>query len=120
DYHFPVILMYLIGVGIASWQWRAARDSPLDRAALRWLFLSVFISTGMGLMVYFIPSLYREPSVFSQVAMVGCAASMYLGLALGILRYRLFDLERWWFGVWLWFFGGVAVLVVDASVVYLF
>lgn len=120
DFYFPVIFLYLIGAAIATWQWRAARGRPLDRAALRWLFLSVFISTGMGLMVYFLPSLYREPKLFSQVAMVGFASTMYLGLALGILRYRLFDLERWWFGVWLWFFGGVAVLVVDASVVFLF
>lgn len=120
DFYFPVLLCYLAGVAVATWQWRAARGRPLDRAALRWFFLSLFISTGMGLIVYFIPAFSRIPGTFAQVAMIGFACSMYVGLALGILRYRLFDLELWWFRAWLWFFGGLAVLLVDAAVVFLF
>lgn len=120
DYYFPIIVFYLLGAFAAVWQWRAARGRPLDRAALRWLFLSLFISTGMSLMVYFIPILFQARDTFSQVVMVGFASSMYIGLALGILRYRLFDLELWWFRAWLWFFGGLAVLLVDAAVVFLF
>lgn len=120
DFYFPIIASYLVGIALAAWQWRAARGRPLDRAALRWLFLSLFISTGMGLMVYFIPALHQTPSMLSQVAMIGCAASMYVGLALGILRYRLFDLELWWFRAWLWFFAGLAVLAIDFAVVLLF
>lgn len=120
DYYLPIIVFYLLGAFTAVWQWRAARGRPLDRAALRWFFLSLFISTGMGLLVYFIPTLFKAQNTYSQVVMVGFAASMYIGLALGILRYRLFDLELWWFRAWLWFFGGLAVLLVDAAVVFLF
>ncbi|KAB7627787.1 ATP-binding protein [Alkalilimnicola sp. S0819] len=120
DFYFPILLMYFAGVLAASWQWRAARGRPLDRAALRWMFLSVFISTGMSLMVYFVPAMLQRQLLISQTAMVGFAVTLYLGLALGILRYRLFDLERWWFGAWLWFFGGLAVLLVDAAVVFVF
>jgi signal transduction histidine kinase len=33
------------------------------------------------------------------------------------LRYKLFQIERWWFIAWVWFFAGVMVLVVDLLVV---
>jgi len=34
-------------------------------------------------------------------------------MAVGMRRYRLFNLEPWWPQLWLWFLGGVMVLVID-------
>jgi signal transduction histidine kinase len=38
---------------------------------------------------------------------------MFVGIALGITRYRLFELDRWWFQAWSWFLGGLAVILFD-------
>lgn len=42
-------------------------------------------------------------------------SGIYLGFVLGILRYRLFDLERWWFAAWLWLIGGALVVLADIA-----
>ncbi|MCP1675563.1 signal transduction histidine kinase [Natronocella acetinitrilica] len=118
-FYLPLMILYALGVLVAAGQWRAAREEPLDRAALKWLFLSVFLFMGIGLVLYFVPIAFGEAPLLSQTAMVGCATVMYVGFALGVVRYRLFDLERWWFSVWLWFLGGVAVLLVDMALIFL-
>lgn len=38
-------------------------------------------------------------------------------MALGLLRYRLFELEAWWFSIWSWFLSGLSIVLVDALLV---
>ncbi len=117
DFYFPLLLLYGLGMLVAYRQWQLAQQEPLDRAALKWVFLSVFLSMGFSLALYFAPMAVGEAPLLSAPVMVGVASTVYVGFALGVLRYRLFDLERWWFTAWMWFFGGVAVLLVDAALV---
>jgi signal transduction histidine kinase len=49
----------------------------------------------------------------SQGLMFAVFLFMFAGIALGITRYRLFELDRWWFQAWSWFLGGLAVILVD-------
>lgn len=112
-YYVPIMLLYLAGTVAAVRQWRLSREQPLDRAALKWLFLSIFIAMGLGLAIYFVPIALTGHTIFPQAAMVGVACTLYIGFAFGVTRYRLFDLERWWFRVWAWFLGGLAVVVFD-------
>ncbi|MEB4591940.1 hypothetical protein VSS37_13185 [Candidatus Thiothrix sp. Deng01] len=37
----------------------------------------------------------------------------FVGFAVGILRFRLFEVEYWWFKSWLWLLGGCLVVVMD-------
>ncbi|MBZ2188720.1 hypothetical protein K8B33_06415 [Alcanivorax sp. JB21] len=112
-YYMPIMALYLVGILVAMRQWHLSRDQPLDRAALKWLFLSIFVVMGMGLAIYFVPIAFTGAAFFPQSAMVGVASMLYIGFAFGVLRYRLFDLERWWFRIWVWFFGGLAVVAFD-------
>ncbi len=116
-FYVPILLLYLIGIAVAVRQWQLVRRQPLDRAALKWVFLSIFLAMGVSLALYFAPVAIGEQPMLNAPGMVGVASTVYIGFALGILRYRLFDLERWWFSAWMWFFGGIAVLLVDAALV---
>ncbi len=118
-FYMPVVFYWLFGVSLAVIQWRGARNHPLERAAFKWFILSIALSTGLSVAVYFAPLLFDDRPLLSNSAQVGFASTLYLGLALGILRFRLFELERWWFESWLWLLGGVAVVVVDAAVAFL-
>lgn len=112
-YYMPIMALYLVGILVALRQWQLSRDQPLDRAALKWVFLSIFIVMGLGLAIYFVPIAFTGEAFFPQAAMVGIASLLYIGFAFGVLRYRLFDLERWWFRIWVWFLGGLAVVAFD-------
>lgn len=116
-FYVPVFALYLAGVVVASYQWRISAQHPLDRAALKWILLSIFIIMGLGLAMYFIPLALMERAVFPQIAMVGTASLLYIGFAFGIVRYRLFDVERWWLEVWAWFLGGLSVVIFDLALV---
>ncbi|WP_028670699.1 sensor histidine kinase [Saccharospirillum impatiens] len=116
-FYLPLAFYYLAGVTAAVIQWRLARYHPLDRGALRWLFLSILMAMGGGMLVYFLPALLGYAPLSDLTTMVGIASTLYIGFALGILRYRLFQIERWWFIAWAWFLGGFLVLLVDLLVV---
>lgn len=120
SFYLPLLLYYLIGIALAAIQWRRARYSPLDRGALRWVLLSILLAMGAGMTSYFLPLLFDLPPFTGITTMVGLAVLMYLGFVLGVLRYRLFELERWWFMAWAWFLGGLVVILVDWLVISLF
>lgn len=108
-----VFSLFLFGLSGSIVQWWFARKDPLDRGAVRWLLLSIYAGTVFFAGGIMLPILLNIPPVASQGLMFTTFLLMYGGLALGVLRYRLFDLERWWFSIWAWFLGGVAILLMD-------
>jgi len=112
------IMSEMLGaIVLAGVQWRLSRGRPLDRAALRWLALSmlvgsglfVFSTTGSKVLGFFPP--------VSQGYAFGYFLIIYVGLAFGLRRYRLFDLDRWAYRILLWLAGALAVVLMDAALI---
>ncbi|WLD58913.1 histidine kinase [Salinispirillum sp. LH 10-3-1] len=112
-YYMPIFILYILGVVVAIYQWRLSLRNPIDRAALKWMLLTIFIIMGMGLAIYFVPIAIIGRAIFPQWAMVGIASLLYIGFAFGIVRYRLFDVQRWWLNIWGWFLGGLSIVLLD-------
>jgi signal transduction histidine kinase len=110
---FSLFLFALLGSAV---QWWKARKNPLDRGAVRWLLISIYAGTIFFAGGMMLPILLGLPPLASQGLMFTTFLLMYGGLALGVIRYRLFDLERWWFSIWAWFLGGVAILLIDVVI----
>jgi signal transduction histidine kinase len=108
---------YLVSAGLAALQWRAGRGDPLRRAALQWFLLSWFVGSGAFLMLVSVPALVGIDSGEIQAYAFACLLLISGGLALGIARFRLFDLETWWFRAILLVLGGFLVLVFDVLLV---
>lgn len=111
---FSLFLVALLG---SAMQWWAARKNPLDRGAVRWLLISIYAGTIFYAGGMMLPIILGFPTLASQGLLFTTFLLMYGGLALGVIRYRLFDLERWWFSIWAWFLGGLAILFVDGLIV---
>ncbi|MES9878947.1 MAG: hypothetical protein ABW117_17755 [Candidatus Sedimenticola sp. 1PA] len=112
------LIPFVPAVIFARYQWIASRQRPVERASLLWLLLAIFVSTGVGALLYIVPTVFNEepllPLWLGQLVLLG----LYLGLVLGTLKVRLFDVERWWFGSWIWFLGGGIVVSMDFALVY--
>ena len=98
-------------------QWRVARYDPLGRAALRWIGLSTALGTSGFVIVNVAPGLLGQPVAASDGVAFLLLLVIYAGTALGVGRYRLFDLDRWAYRVVLAIAGSLALLVVDALLV---
>lgn len=112
-----VLAIFLMSFVFAGMQWLKTRKSPAERAALRWFLLSIYLATGLFAGVILIPNAIGVPPPASQGVMFGAFLIMYWGLALGVVRYRLFELAQWWRAIWWWFLGGLSIVVVDVLLV---
>lgn len=111
------LLLFAVSFLFAFLQWQRTRGRPTDRAALKWYLLSIYIGTGFFAVLILIPVALSVDPPASQGLMFALFLFMFIGIALGITRYRLFDLDRWWFSAWLWFLGGLAVIALDIVLV---
>lgn len=108
-----VLGLFSTTFALAAVQWWGTRGRPAERAALKWFLLSIYLGTCLFAAFVLIPSAVGVPLPLGQGAMFAVFLFMFAGIALGITRYRLFELDRWWFQAWSWFLGGLAVIVFD-------
>ncbi|MFP2911071.1 hypothetical protein ACLESD_39765, partial [Pyxidicoccus sp. 3LFB2] len=111
----PAVVLGLFSTtfALALVQWWGTRGRPAERAALKWFLLSIYLGTCLFAGFVLIPSALGVPLPAGQGLMFAVFLFMFAGIALGITRYRLFELDRWWFQAWSWFLGGLAVIVFD-------
>ncbi|HEY0647495.1 sensor histidine kinase [Phenylobacterium sp.] len=98
-----LVLCALFGAfGLSAIHWRLSRRDPVARAALGWFVLSwVLVVAVFGLLIL-APQMFgvdteaAEPYAFLMFLLT------YGGLAVGIMRYRLFELGAWWGRIMAW------------------
>lgn len=99
---------------LAVWQWRAARADLVDRAALKILLATVMVPIALVVFTNRLPiMLGYPPVVYSGVSVAAMLLVVYAGFAVGVARYRLFKLDRWWFEALVWGLGGGLVVLFD-------
>lgn len=111
-----VIEMALIVVAI-GWQWWATRGDPAARAVTRWLGLSVILGAGAFICIVALPASFNRPSLFNAKYSLGFFLIIYVGMAIGLRRHRLFDLDQWAFQILFYLGAGLALLALDAILV---
>ena len=116
-HHLPTVTLMTGILFGALLQYRASRDDPAARAAIRWFALSVGLCAGTFVTVVLMPNLFgMQPSISQGYAFI-LFGMLFLGVAAGVARYRLFELEGWAFSI-LSYFGAVLLLVlVDAALI---
>lgn len=113
------ILIYMVAlVVVIAVQWFANGNDPRGRAALRWLGLSVIVGAGAFVVLIIAPILVDASPAMKQGHAFGFFLLIYAGLALGVSRYRLFDLDEWSFRVMFYTAGIVLLLAIDAVLIY--
>ncbi len=111
---------YLGLIPLSVWQWRASRAHPADRAALKILLLALLIPFGAVVLASNVPMILGlQPMISSGLGLACLMLLFYVGMALGVARYRLFNLDRWWFEALIWGLGGSFVVLVDMALLWL-
>ena len=102
---------------MAFFQWRTARGSAIKMAQFKWLFLAMNGGTMLNIALNILPqSLGNDPLVGISAVLL-FSYIIFIGIAVGIYRYKLFNIDKWWFRVWSWFFAGLIVVLLDIAFV---
>lgn len=118
-YRIPVMTEMALAIVLAGVQWHGTRGRPLERAALRWLTLSALVGCGLFVFTTAGHELFDLLPPLSQGYSFGFFLVMYAGIALGLRRYRLFQLDEWAYRILLWVGGALLVIALDALFVVL-
>jgi signal transduction histidine kinase len=113
----PTLIEMLLIVGIVGLQWFVNRGDPRARAALSWLGLSVIVGAGAFVSLITAPILFDSVPPMHQGYAFGFFLLIYAGLALGVGRYRLFDLSEWAFRILFYTGGTLLLLAIDAALI---
>lgn len=115
--HLPVLLAMLAIVALIAIQFRATRGHPRDRAALTWLGLAVIVGGGAFVATVIAPVVLGIGPLMSQGQAFLFFLLIYVGVALGVGRFQLFQLDEWAFRILFYVFGVVLLLVIDAALI---
>ncbi|WP_431777892.1 hypothetical protein [Ottowia caeni] len=114
-----ILAMLLIAIALAVVQWRCNRSDALARASLRWLSLSLLVGSGLFILLIIATAVLGWIPPLPQGYAFGFFLLIYVGIALGLKRYRLFDLDEWAWRMLVWVGGALAVVGVDALLIVL-
>ncbi len=117
--HFYTITLAITVATLAliAMQYQATRHSPADRAVLGWLGLSVAFALSTFAFLALAPDLLGLNSPLSQHYAAGAIVIIYVGLALGLRRYRLFELGEWAYRILYYTLGAFLLLALDAALI---
>jgi signal transduction histidine kinase len=108
-----ILLEMMLAIAAAVVQWHRSRSNPADRAAMRWFNLSAWLGCTLFAICTVGPNILGLPSPIPQGYAFGFFIVLFGGLAFGVGRYRLFDLDRWAFRLLLWTMGAAGIVVLD-------
>jgi len=114
----PMLVQFIVIAALIAAQLFRSRSAPLARAALGWFGLSILLGTGVFVFAIAVPVLLGLEPQTSQAHAFGIILLIYCGLAVGVARYRLFDLGVWSFRLVSYFLGGLILIGLDALLVY--
>lgn len=116
----PVTLVEMFCIiAMIAVQFFATRGDPKGRAILIWFGVSVVLGAGSFILLVALPNTFLKPSVILAEYAFAFFLIIYLGVAAGLRRYRLFELEEWSFRVLFYAMGAVFLIALDAGLIFL-
>lgn len=107
---FPPFLLSII---LSQYQIHKSYAQALQRSSARILQFSILAPFLPSMLLYVLPVLLKQPPLITPDITRILSLLVFMGLALAILRYRLFDMESWWFRSWVWLMSGLVLALVD-------
>ncbi|HET9237841.1 MAG TPA: ATP-binding protein [Oligoflexus sp.] len=99
-------------------QYFATKGKPAERASLAWLGLSIMMGAGFFIAFNAVPLVLGWNAAVEQGYAFLAFLFIYLGLAAGISRFRLFEVGRWAYRFLFHVAGACLLLALDALLVF--
>ncbi|MFN3453650.1 MAG: sensor histidine kinase [Pseudobdellovibrio sp.] len=113
-----VTMMFFILVMIV-YQFFLTQNDPISRAILKWLGVSVLVGAGAYALLNALPLVLNSKPLKQGYAFITFLI-IYLGIAFGLRKFRLFDVGRWAYLFLFYAIGAVVFILLDFAMIYLF
>ncbi len=113
-------ILYVIVLAVIALQMHQTRRQPVERASLLILATAFMLPNAIIIALHVFPILLGNTPIVGNISALLLFNLMAIGLGVGILRYRLFDIEFWWLKSMLWVLGGCLVAGIDFGLITLF
>lgn len=120
SFQFANLLPIPFGVLASQLQWRRSKNDPIGRASVMWFSLSIYGVVSAVALLYSIPIILQISPIMSPHLANFSLAFIFIGIAAGTLKFRLFDMHRVWWKTLTWLMGGFAVVAADLFIVWQF
>lgn len=117
-FHLAVVLAMTAILVLVGVQYFATRGDPLARAALGWLGIAVVAGAGAFVVTIIVPNMLGADPLLAQGEAFLFFLLIYVGVALGVARYRLFQLDEWAFRILFYVVGVIVLLAIDAVLIF--
>jgi two-component system sensor histidine kinase DevS len=111
-----VVEMAAIAMAIIA-QLMATKRAPRDRAIAIWFGLSVLFGAGGFITLNALPQVLGFPVVIKAGYAFMFFMLIYIGVAAGLRKYRLFELGEWAFRILFYVVGSLALVLLDVALV---
>jgi two-component system, NarL family, sensor histidine kinase DevS len=108
---FEMLGIMALAVAQALRPWR----DPGKRAIAVWLGLSVLIGAGPFIGLVATPLTFGFDSLVDENLAFSSFLLFYIGIAIGLMRYRLFDLGTWAYGLLFYALAGAGLMLIDLA-----
>jgi len=115
---YSILFLVLVDMALAFVQWSKTARDPVARARLKWFVFSWFTGILFYISLVFLPQIVGHKPLLHQTMAWGFFPLIYAGIAMGIIRYKLFNLDRWVLTAWYWFACGMFIVLFDAILVF--
>lgn len=113
----PIVACFALFSSLAILQWRSSKNSPLDRAGLRWYLTVLLVGVAALLATMSAPVFLTGEALIPQAYAWTFLVAIFVGEFVGVFRYRIFELEPWYAHVWLWLLFGLGIAVIDSMLI---
>ncbi|MEB4591144.1 hypothetical protein VSS37_09160 [Candidatus Thiothrix sp. Deng01] len=119
-YILPIFPIIFYSTWLFYKQWVLSIGNPVSRATVLLLQLSALLPAWLIILTHAIPVMLGDVPLLGDVATRIFLVGIFAGWAVGILRFRLFDIEYWWLKSLLWIAGGSLLVALDVVLVTVF
>lgn len=100
-------------------QYWATRTQPKERAIAIWLGMSIILGSGIFIALVAAPIMLGFAPLVDERYGFSSFLIVYVGLAIGLTRYRVFELGEWAFYVLFYVTGALILIAIDVALIFL-
>lgn len=110
---FEMLAIMALALAQALRPWR----DPGKRAIAVWLGLSVLVGAGPFIGLVAAPLTFGFAPLMDENLAFASFLLFYIGIAIGLMRYRLFDLGAWAYGLLFYALAGAGLMLFDLALI---